>query len=214
MEKLKSLRINKESSSYRIKALVGAAAAALQLRFQGSAEIGVTIVDDDQVRQINKEHRNIDSTTDVLSFPMERTGSMIKPETGLHTRRYCLVNRARDGAGGQVRDRCSAKSGISLYILFFTFLDTTMLTGGLEAVRMREREEAIISVGFRAGAVMYWLTRIINLESVDKSFICRAQDLVCIRHERISGFILSRRFTSCGSGSGSRLAVRNGQSCC
>ena len=35
-----------------------------------SAEVSVTIVDADTIRKINKEQRNIDAVTDVLSFPM------------------------------------------------------------------------------------------------------------------------------------------------
>lgn len=34
------------------------------------AEISVTLVDNEAIRAINKEHRGIDSATDVLSFPM------------------------------------------------------------------------------------------------------------------------------------------------
>lgn len=34
------------------------------------AQISVTLVDNEAIRQINKEQRNIDSATDVLSFPM------------------------------------------------------------------------------------------------------------------------------------------------
>lgn len=34
------------------------------------AEISVTFVDNEAIRAINKEHRGIDSATDVLSFPM------------------------------------------------------------------------------------------------------------------------------------------------
>ena len=43
------------------------------LDFEGcdfSAEVSVTIVDADEIRRINKEMRNIDAVTDVLSFPM------------------------------------------------------------------------------------------------------------------------------------------------
>ncbi|HPU58704.1 MAG TPA: rRNA maturation RNase YbeY, partial [Candidatus Avimonas sp.] len=60
--------------------------ATLELEgFQGSAEIGVTIVDDDQIRQLNNEYRNIDSSTDVLSFPMGKNGVFDKnPETGAY----------------------------------------------------------------------------------------------------------------------------------
>lgn len=33
------------------------------------AEVSVTIVDDEEIREINREHRGIDKATDVLSFP-------------------------------------------------------------------------------------------------------------------------------------------------
>ena len=34
------------------------------------AQISITFTDDEDIRMINKEHRGIDSPTDVLSFPM------------------------------------------------------------------------------------------------------------------------------------------------
>ncbi len=34
-----------------------------------SAEISVTLTDNESIREINREHRDIDSATDVLSFP-------------------------------------------------------------------------------------------------------------------------------------------------
>jgi len=33
-------------------------------------EIGITLVDNEQIRELNREHRGIDQETDVLSFPM------------------------------------------------------------------------------------------------------------------------------------------------
>src|SRR5688572_14239142 len=33
-------------------------------------EVNIMLTDDESIRQINKEHRNIDKPTDVLSFPM------------------------------------------------------------------------------------------------------------------------------------------------
>lgn len=39
-------------------------------QFQYEAEISVLIVENEQIKEINKEHRNIDKATDVLSFPM------------------------------------------------------------------------------------------------------------------------------------------------
>ena len=35
-----------------------------------SAQVSVTIVDNEEIREINNEHRGIDKPTDVLSFPM------------------------------------------------------------------------------------------------------------------------------------------------
>ena len=45
--------------------------AVLQLEgFKGSAEVSVRFVDNEQIRELNKQYRNIDKETDVLSFPM------------------------------------------------------------------------------------------------------------------------------------------------
>ena len=38
--------------------------------FEGSAEVSVTFVDDERIQELNKQYRNIDSSTDVLSFPL------------------------------------------------------------------------------------------------------------------------------------------------
>ena len=38
--------------------------------FEDSCEISVSIVDNEEIRQINRQFRNIDRATDVLSFPM------------------------------------------------------------------------------------------------------------------------------------------------
>ena len=38
--------------------------------FYQEAQISITFVDNDEIRKINNQHRNIDAVTDVLSFPM------------------------------------------------------------------------------------------------------------------------------------------------
>ncbi len=45
-------------------------------------EVSVLIVDDEEIRAINKEHRDIDKSTDVLSFPMAefKNGELISDE--------------------------------------------------------------------------------------------------------------------------------------
>ena len=50
--------------------------------FSHKAEIEVSIVDDEQIKSINKEYRNIDNSTDVLSFPLGENGEYdVNPQT-------------------------------------------------------------------------------------------------------------------------------------
>ncbi|MCR4747743.1 MAG: rRNA maturation RNase YbeY, partial [Clostridiales bacterium] len=42
--------------------------------FEGDAEVSVTLVDNEKIRELNREHRNIDKETDVLSFPLGVNG--------------------------------------------------------------------------------------------------------------------------------------------
>ena len=51
--------------------------------FKGNAEVNVTFVDDEEIHSMNKQFRNIDSSTDVLSFPMGENGVYdTNPATG------------------------------------------------------------------------------------------------------------------------------------
>lgn len=36
----------------------------------GDYEVSITFVDDEEIRELNKQYRNIDKSTDVLSFPL------------------------------------------------------------------------------------------------------------------------------------------------
>ena len=67
------------------KALIrNACKAVLQTEnFTESAEINISFVDDESIRQINNEFRLVDKSTDVLSFPMGENGEYdINPENG------------------------------------------------------------------------------------------------------------------------------------
>ena len=63
---------NKVKLTFTLKRLIKKAiATALEYEsFSRSAEISVTVVDNEAIRKINAEHRGIDRPTDVLSFPM------------------------------------------------------------------------------------------------------------------------------------------------
>ena len=51
--------------------------------YKGDFEVSVTFVDNEGIREINKEYRDIDRETDVLSFPMTDEGEAfsVDPET-------------------------------------------------------------------------------------------------------------------------------------
>ncbi len=63
---------DKENVTSELRCLVKAAiySALAYEDFQCSTEISVTFTDNEGIREINREHRDIDSATDVLSFPM------------------------------------------------------------------------------------------------------------------------------------------------
>ena len=52
--------------------------------YKGDFEVSVTFTDNEGIRAINKEYRDIDKETDVLSFPMTNEGEefTVNPETG------------------------------------------------------------------------------------------------------------------------------------
>lgn len=45
-------------------------AVLMEEKFEKPAEVDVLFVDNERIREINKQHRDIDKETDVLSFPM------------------------------------------------------------------------------------------------------------------------------------------------
>lgn len=53
--------------------------AALVGQVHRDTEISVSIVGDRRMRELNKKYRNLDATTDVLSFGMEDGGEFIEP---------------------------------------------------------------------------------------------------------------------------------------
>ena len=63
---------NVHSAGFRVKRLVKRAVKGA-LKYEGfpyDAEVSVTFTDNEGIRELNREYRNKDSATDVLSFPM------------------------------------------------------------------------------------------------------------------------------------------------
>ena len=117
-------------------------------------EVDVLITDDESIRQINLEQREIDRATDVLSFPMfnYRPGeppvddSDADPATGLTPLGDMVISFEHAAAqaeeyGHSVERELSYLAVHSvLHLLGYDHLDE-----GEQKRRMREREEAILS---------------------------------------------------------------------
>lgn len=116
-------------------------------QFKGSAEISVTIVDDEQIHALNKQHRNIDRSTDVLSFPLGVDGVYdINNDTGAQMLGDIVISIEH-----AVKQAELYGHSLDREIAFLTVHSMLHLLGydhepgGLELVHMREKEEAVLT---------------------------------------------------------------------
>ena len=120
--------------------------AVLQLeKFEGPAEISVTFTDNKGIRELNKQYRNKDIETDVLSFPMGENGVYdTDMETGAKILGDVVISmeKARDQAelfGHSLQREFGYLTAHSvLHLLGYDHMEN------LEKVRMREKEELIM----------------------------------------------------------------------
>lgn len=122
--------------------------AVLQLeKFEGPAEVSVRFVDNEIIRELNSQYRNIDRETDVLSFPLGENGVYdIDPANGaaLLGDVVISVQKAMEQAEeyGHSLDR---EIGFLTVHSMLHLLGYDHVNGGLEAVRMREKEETVLT---------------------------------------------------------------------
>lgn len=116
-------------------------------KFKGSAEIGVTFVNDEGIKILNQQHRGIDAPTDVLSFPLGENGVYdINPETEAKMLGDIVISMER--AVDQADRFCHSlerEIGFLTVHSMLHLLGYDHVAGGLEAVHMREKEEAVLT---------------------------------------------------------------------
>ncbi len=133
-------------------------AVLLHENFEDAAEVSVRFVDDDEIHALNLQYRNVDSSTDVLSFPLGENGVF---DTNLDTGAKMLgdivisVPRAVEQAemyGHSLQREIAFLTVHSLLHL----LGYDHVNGGLESVHMREKEEAVLTqLGLKRNASYY-----------------------------------------------------------
>lgn len=126
--------------------------------FDGKAEVSVTFVDDDTIHQLNKQYRNIDRATDVLSFPLGENGVYdINNDTGAKLLGDIVISipHALDQADryGHTLQR---EIGFLTVHSMLHLLGYDHVNGGIESVRMREKEETVLTkLGLKRNSSYY-----------------------------------------------------------
>ena len=114
--------------------------------FYDPAEISVTFVDNEQIRELNAQYRNKDTSTDVLSFPMGENGIYdVNHDTGAKILGDIVISmetaqeQAERYGHGLDREVGYLTAHSMLHLLGYDHEN-----GGMERVRMREKEEQVM----------------------------------------------------------------------
>lgn len=115
--------------------------------FPDSAEINVTFVDDEEIKALNTEFRNIENSTDVLSFPLGENGIYdTNPENGAKMLGDIVISVEH-----AVKQAYSYGHSLQREVAFLTvhsmlhLLGYDHVNGGLEQMKMREKEEQVLA---------------------------------------------------------------------
>ena len=115
--------------------------------FLEPAEVNVTFVDDEEIKKLNTEFRNIENSTDVLSFPLGENGEYdTNPENGAKMLGDIVISidhavKQADIYGHTLQREIAFLTVHSMLHL----LGYDHINGGLELMKMREKEELVLS---------------------------------------------------------------------
>ena len=152
MDKLKVIIENRQTvlkPPVGLRLLVRRSCAAVlnYENFQGSAEISVSFMDDEQIRQLNVQYRQKDIPTDVLSFPLTENGTYeINPETNAAILGDIVISLERAAVQSEIYGHSFSRE-VSFLVVhsMLHLLGYDHEKGGLEALSMREKEEVILN---------------------------------------------------------------------
>lgn len=114
------------------------------------AEVSLTIVDEDEIQNLNREYRGNDSVTDVLSFPMFETIEDLKAELSDDEREEILIGDVVICYEQAMRQAEEYETGSKRELLYL-FVHSMMHLLGYDHMNeedkalMREHEEAVLN---------------------------------------------------------------------
>lgn len=128
--------------------------------FEGSAEVSITFVNNEQIKELNNKYRQKNVPTDVLSFPMCEEGRLYEkdPATGAKILGDIIISleKAQEQAQKYGNSLQKEISHLTVHGILH-LLGYKHENGGIEKIRMREKEELIMSkMGFFGGVAYYY----------------------------------------------------------
>lgn len=116
-------------------------------QFGDSAEVSVSFVNNEQIRQLNNEFRHKDAATDVLSFPLGQDGVYDRNlETGALQLGDIVISIEKAVEQARIYGHSLQREiGFLTVHSMLHLLGYDHEAGGLEMVRMREKEESVLA---------------------------------------------------------------------
>ena len=114
----------------------------------GEYEVNITFVDNKKIHELNLQFRNIDNPTDVLSFPMgENEDYPVNPETNAKILGDIVISVERAVAQSEEYDHSLRRElGFLTTHSMLHLLGYDHVNGGIQAAKMREREEEVMEL--------------------------------------------------------------------
>ena len=148
------MKINIQNSQKKVKLESGfkmlirkCCIATLQFeKFAENAEIGVTLIDNDEIKRLNAEYRNNPTVTDVLSFPLGENGKYdLNPDTNAYQLGDIVISLEKAVEQSEVFNHSLRRE-----IGFLTIHSMLHLLGydhetPFEEREMRDKEESILA---------------------------------------------------------------------
>ncbi len=116
-------------------------------KFEKPAEVSISFIDNREIKHLNAEFRGKDIETDVLSFPLGENGIFDKNEdTGAYMLGDIVISVEKATAQAELYGHSFQREmGFLTVHSMLHLLGYDHEAGGLEAAKMREKEEMILS---------------------------------------------------------------------
>lgn len=129
-----------------------------EVGFEDDAEVSVRFVNNEEIHTLNRDYRNVDRPTDVISFPLGEDGVYDTDlSTGLVLLGDIVISAEKAVEQAELYNHSLQRElGFLTVHSMLHLLGFDHENGGLEEVRMREKEEAVLTkIGLKRSDTYY-----------------------------------------------------------